>query len=65
MEMIIEIFTETWRVIQEAAPYILLGFIVAGVLKAFLSDAFVARHLGKGRFSGPLKAAVFGAPIPL
>ncbi|MHC1751775.1 SO_0444 family Cu/Zn efflux transporter [Humidesulfovibrio sp.] len=56
---------ECWSVLREAAPYVLLGFLVAGLLKALLPDAWMTRHLG-GR--GPLsviKAALVGVPLPL
>lgn len=56
---------ECWSVLKEAAPYVLFGFLVAGLLKALLPDAWMTRHLG-GR--GPLsviKAALVGVPLPL
>jgi uncharacterized membrane protein YraQ (UPF0718 family) len=63
--MLAEYLLECWRVLREAAPFMLLGFLVAGLLKAFASGALLARHLG-GR--GPLsvfKAALVGVPLPL
>jgi uncharacterized membrane protein YraQ (UPF0718 family) len=39
--------------------------MIGGVLKTFLSAAYVARHLGTGRFSSVFKAALFGIPLPL
>lgn len=49
----------------ESAPWLLLGFVVAGVMKAFIPDGMLARHLGKPGFSSTLKAALLGAPLPL
>ncbi|WP_045218449.1 SO_0444 family Cu/Zn efflux transporter [Desulfonatronum thioautotrophicum] len=54
-----------WDVLVASAPYMLLGFFVAGLLKAFLSDDLIARHLGTESFSGLVKAAALGVPIPL
>lgn len=49
----------------EVSIYILFGIIMAGLLKIFLSPAYVSRHLGQGRFNSVLKAALLGIPIPL
>ena len=54
-----------WNLLMQAAPFILLGLFVGGLLKVFLSPAYVARHLGQGRFAPVFKAALFGIPIPL
>lgn len=55
----------SWDLLLESAPYVLFGLALAGVLKVFLSADYVARHLGKGRFSSVFKAALFGIPLPL
>jgi uncharacterized membrane protein YraQ (UPF0718 family) len=65
MEIIIKIMTESWNILQESAVFMLFGFFVAGLLKAFLSDDFVARHLGEGKVSSIIKASALGVPIPL
>src|SRR6218665_3776086 len=54
-----------WDILLDASPYVLLGFFVAGLLKAYLPEDLVARHLGKGRFLPVLKASLFGVPLPL
>lgn len=43
----------------------LFGIVAGGVLHSFISPAYVARHLGRGRFLPVLKAALFGVPLPL
>ncbi len=49
----------------EMAPYILLGFLIAGLLHSFVPSSAMARHLS-GRGLGPVvKAAAFGIPLPL
>lgn len=54
-----------WAVLSEMAPYLLLGFIVAGMLSVLISPELVERHLG-GRGVWPsIKAAAFGVPLPL
>ena len=65
MNIIVNIFVESWHLLLEASVYILLGMLVGGLLKVFLNPSFVVDHLGKGKFSSVIKAALFGIPIPL
>jgi uncharacterized membrane protein YraQ (UPF0718 family) len=65
MEIIGLILKESWHLLLEASVYILFGMLVGGILKVFLSPSFVADHLGRGKFSSVIKAALFGIPIPL
>ena len=55
----------SWDMLLDASVYILFGIAVGGLLKMFLSTAYVVRHLGGGRFSSVAKAALLGIPIPL
>jgi len=65
MVLLEQILAESWNVLCLSAPYMLFGFFVAGLLKAFIPDDFVARHLGQENGKSLLKAALFGVPIPL
>jgi len=65
MEILVQYVTEVWDILLEAAPYVLFGFFVAGLLKGFLPDDFVARHLGNNKKGAVLKASMFGVPLPL
>ncbi|MBG0777981.1 MAG: SO_0444 family Cu/Zn efflux transporter [Desulfovibrionaceae bacterium] len=69
LELLQNILAESWNVLLESAPFMLLGFAVAGLLKALVPDSLVARHLGArpGRRSllPVLKASLLGAPLPL
>ena len=47
------------------APYLLLGFFVAGVLGAFVPVSFIETHLGKRGLWQIVKASLLGVPIPL
>jgi hypothetical protein len=49
----------------EAAPWLLLGLVMAGLLKAWLPEGMLRRKLGQGRFLPVLKATLIGAPLPL
>ena len=65
MEIAKQIFLECWWIWVEAAPYVLFGFFAAGVLKAFLPETAIARHMGRNSIGSVLKASLFGIPLPL
>lgn len=56
---------QTWGVITDMAPYLLLGFLAAGALHVLITPSFVRRHLGSDSFTQIVKATLFGIPIPL
>jgi len=56
---------ETWHIFTDAAPYVIFGFLAAGLIKAILPDEAVARHLGGGSFAAVVKASLLGIPLPL
>jgi uncharacterized protein len=64
-DMIIGILLASWQLLVEAAPFVLFGFLAAGLLKAFVPEDFVARHLGQSSFGSVIKASLFGIPLPL
>jgi uncharacterized protein len=45
--------------------YILIGLLIAGILKQLIPDDFVLKHLGRGSISSVLKATLFGIPLPV
>lgn len=65
MTWISRFLLETWDILLDASPYILLGLLVAGLLKTFLRDELVRRHLGQGKVASVFKAALLGVPLPL
>ncbi len=56
---------ETLRFFIISSPYLLFGFLVAGILYVCFSRDRVFRHLGGNNWVSVLKAAVFGIPLPL
>lgn len=47
------------------SPYILLGFLIAGVMHAFVPQRTMARHLAGTGWKASVKAAMIGVPLPL
>jgi uncharacterized membrane protein YraQ (UPF0718 family) len=51
--------------INEMSPYLLLGFLLAGVMHTFVPARFYQKFLSRKSFSSVLYAALFGIPLPL
>ncbi len=49
----------------EAAPWLVLGLVIGGLIKALVPISFLQKHLGGSGFVSIIKAALFGAPLPL
>ncbi|WP_028773345.1 SO_0444 family Cu/Zn efflux transporter [Shewanella waksmanii] len=49
----------------ESAPWLLLGLVLAGLLKMFVPMAWMQKQLGGHGIKTTVKAAVLGAPLPL
>ena len=49
----------------EAAPWLVLGLALGGLMKALIPTQFLKRHLSGSGFSSITKATVLGAPLPL
>ncbi|MFA8344098.1 MAG: SO_0444 family Cu/Zn efflux transporter [Rhodothermaceae bacterium] len=65
INVIIDILNESWLVFNEMAPYLLFGFLVAGILSVFISPEWVEKHLGGSGIGPVFKASIFGIPLPL
>ena len=49
----------------EAAPWLVLGLIIGGLIKSAIPNSFLQKHLSGSGFLSIVKAAIFGAPLPL
>ena len=47
------------------APYLLLGFGVAGILSVLFSKEQIQDKIGARNFTSCLKAVLYGIPLPL
>jgi uncharacterized protein len=65
IDIIVTILRESWSILLDSSVYILFGILIAGMLNVVLNPAFIMNHLGAGRFSSVVKAALFGVPLPL
>lgn len=53
------------NVVCEMAPYLLLGFLIAGILHVFVPQGFYRKYLSKDNKLAVLWAALLGVPLPL
>jgi len=65
MDWLITFVAASWSVFGAMAPYLLLGFFVAGLLSVVISPEWVERHLGGNGLGQVVKASLFGVPLPL
>ena len=65
MDLVVKVFRAIWQVLVLMAPFLLLGFTVAGIVSVVLSPAWVRRHMGGRGFWQVVKAALLGVPLPL
>ena len=64
-EFIQDILMQTWGTLREMSPFLLFGFLVAGILYVFIRPELVERHLGGEGVSQVVKASILGVPLPL
>jgi len=65
MNVLLNILKEVWVLTNEMSPYLLLGFLLAGLMHEFLPGTLYTNHLGKNNFRSVFLAALFGVPLPL
>lgn len=65
MKYVIEFWQELVALTVEMAPYLMLGFLFAGILYAWFPANKMTRYLGKNNSASALNAALLGIPLPL
>lgn len=65
MNTIVNIVNEIRVVAGQMSPYLLFGFLAAGLLHIFVSAAWMQRHLGGRGLLPVIKSVLLGVPLPL
>lgn len=65
LKILQRIAESSWVILLDSSLYMLIGILIAGILKIVLNPSTIYNHLGRGRFSSVIKAAFFGVPLPL
>ncbi len=64
-DILLSAFDATWDMLNEMSPYLLLGFLIAGLMHAFIPGKLFTRYLSGTSFRSVINAALFGIPLPL
>ena len=65
MEFVMSFIREFVTLFSEMAPFLLLGFLLAGVIHVWIPNALYVPKISKSNFSSVLWAALFGVPLPI
>jgi len=65
MAYLMDFLRELWGIMLEMSPYLLLGFLFAGLLKVYFPQRWIDKYMGKNDFTSVFNAALLGVPIPL
>ena len=58
-------FENTWGMVAEMSPYLILGFLISGLFYLAVRPESVQKLLGKPGLSAVVKSCLVGIPIPL
>lgn len=61
----LNILTEIWSLLCEMSPYLLLGFLLAGLMHEFIPSKVYTKYLGDRSLRSVVLSALFGVPLPL
>jgi len=59
------LLTIFWNLVIESAPWLLLGYLLAGIIKQVIPAEWVHKQLAQPGFMSIVKGAFIGAPLPL
>jgi len=65
LEIITGLLQEIWRLTNEMSPYLLFGFLIAGLLHIIIPKEKIYNSFSRNNISSVLKASLFGIPLPL
>ncbi len=63
--MVLNLLNNIWLVFLDTAFWLLIGLLAAGFIKSFIAEDTMQRWVGGHGISAILRAALFGAPLPL
>jgi len=53
------------HIVGESAPFLLVGFVLAGLFRALVPEALIQRLMGRNQFRSVMWASLVGVPLPL
>ena len=65
IDFLLAVLQALWAILEEASVYLLVGFLLAGLLAVLMPRQLLTRLVGTGKFRSVLWGSVLGAPLPL
>lgn len=65
MQLLIEFILSLIDLLKAMSPYLLLGFLFAGILKVWFPQRWIDRYMGKNNWRSVINTAILGIPLPL
>lgn len=65
IDFIINYLNEVIYLLNEMAPWLILGLLFAGLLKVFFPEDKITRYMGKSNTKSAVNASLLGIPMPL
>ncbi len=65
MDYLLELLLQTWHVMLELSPSLLLGLAIAGLLHVFLPMGLIRKSMAGANLKSVINAVLVGAPMPL
>ncbi len=65
MQSVTEIAVVIFSIFNAMSPYLLLGFLFAGILHAFVPQRLFSKYLSQNDWTSVFYATLFGIPLPL
>jgi len=63
--LLLDMAVASWNIFREASVYLLVGFLIAGLMRVYLSPETVNRYFRRGRVRSVINASILGIPIPI
>ena len=60
-----ELLSIFWSLVIESAPWLLMGYLLSGIIKQVIPSSWVEKQLAKPGLVSIVKGAFIGAPLPL
>nr|MBD3621737.1 permease [Sunxiuqinia sp.] len=64
-EFFVDYISELIYLLNEMAPWLILGLVFAGLLKVFFPEDKVQKYMGKSTTKSAVNASLLGIPMPL
>lgn len=65
MEYLNQFIIDFIEILNEMSPYLMLGFLFAGILKVAFPQRYIDKYLGQKNSKSVLNASLIGIPLPL